>query len=133
MKNNAALWRQAPEVLMERLSGGAAISVILLGLISLLAVWPRTGRTHQIRVHLSTLGHPVLGDKVYGLRTKRDLEKSLGVSRQMLHAERLGFDHPRTRQYLEFSVPPPPDMEMFLVQLKNSKGTPPHASYPFRS
>jgi len=103
------------------------------GEISLLAVWPRTGRTHQIRVHLSPLGHPVLGDKVYGLRTKRDLEKSLGVSRQMLHAERLGFDHPRTRQYLEFSVPPPPDMEMVLVQLKNSKGTPPHASYPFRS
>jgi 23S rRNA pseudouridine1911/1915/1917 synthase len=60
-----------------------------------------TGRTHQIRVHLKHLGHPLLGDDVYGKRA--------GFSRQMLHAWRLGFTHPRTGERLSFESPIPSD------------------------
>lgn len=60
-----------------------------------------TGRTHQIRVHLKHLGHPVLGDEVYGKRA--------GYARQMLHAWRLGFQHPRTGKPMIFESPIPPD------------------------
>jgi len=60
-----------------------------------------TGRTHQIRVHLKHLGHPVLGDEVYGKRG--------GFARQMLHAWRLGFVHPRTGERMNFESPLPPD------------------------
>jgi len=60
-----------------------------------------TGRTHQIRVHLKHLGHPLLGDEVYGKRA--------GFARQMLHAWRLGFTHPRTGARLNFQSPIPPD------------------------
>src|SRR5512137_2221320 len=63
-----------------------------------------TGRTHQIRVHLAHIGHPVVGDAVYGGRRERRLAASGGsrAERQMLHAWRLGFRHPRTDAWLEF-------------------------------
>jgi 23S rRNA pseudouridine1911/1915/1917 synthase len=60
-----------------------------------------TGRTHQIRVHLKDLGHPLLGDEVYGKRGS--------FPRQMLHAWRLGFAHPRTGERMDFRAPVPPD------------------------
>jgi 23S rRNA pseudouridine1911/1915/1917 synthase len=60
-----------------------------------------TGRTHQIRVHLKHLAHPLLGDAIYG--------KLAGFSRQMLHAWKLGFSHPRTGKRLDFIAPIPPD------------------------
>ncbi len=60
-----------------------------------------TGRTHQIRVHLKDLGHPLLGDEVYGKRG--------AFPRQMLHAWRLGFAHPRTGERMDFRAPVPPD------------------------
>ncbi len=89
------------------------------GEFSLLAMRPKTGRTHQIRVHLSHLGHPVMGDKVYGSRKEKDSEKELGISRQMLHAQQLGFDHPGTGQRMEFLAPLPLDMERIISWLKN--------------
>jgi 23S rRNA pseudouridine1911/1915/1917 synthase len=73
-----------------------------------------TGRTHQIRVHFSAIGHPVLGDKTYG--KKVELKKII-FPRQMLHAETLGFIHPATREYLEFSSPLPEDMEECIKKL----------------
>lgn len=91
------------------------------GKFSLLAVRPKTGRTHQIRVHLSHLGHPVMGDKVYGLKKKKDFEQELWISRQMLHAQQLGFDHPETGQRMEFSAPLPLDMERIISWLKNKQ------------
>lgn len=75
-----------------------------------------TGRTHQIRVHFAAIGHPVLGDKTYGKKIEIEV-KSEGkrekfyFSRQMLHAGILGFMHPATKEYLEFSSPLPIDMQ----------------------
>ncbi len=79
-------------------------------------VRPQTGRTHQIRVHFASLGHPILGDRVYGGRTA--VLESVPADRQMLHAERLGFVHPDRQAYVEFSAPPPADMERALEILR---------------
>ena len=65
-----------------------------------------TGRTHQIRVHLAALGHPIAGDAEYG---GRDAE----AARPMLHAWRLKLRHPRTGEAMTFEAPPPPDFEAF--------------------
>jgi 23S rRNA pseudouridine1911/1915/1917 synthase len=71
-----------------------------------------TGRTHQIRVHLAHIGHPVIGDAVYAGRRGRQFAASGGLRprRQMLHAWRLGFRHPRTDAWLEFTAPVPGDL-----------------------
>lgn len=84
-----------------------------------------TGRTHQIRVHLSTHGHPVIGDPVY-LRRVPAAAKAipmplrghlLDFPRQALHAASLGFRHPRTGRILSFQAPVPPDLDMLLRQI----------------
>jgi 23S rRNA pseudouridine1911/1915/1917 synthase len=87
------------------------------GGLTLLEVYPETGRTHQIRVHLAHVGLPVAGDPVYGkMRGKSGfaeprLRKALEVlTRQALHAAVLGFTHPRSLEYVEFSSPFPADM-----------------------
>lgn len=72
-----------------------------------LEIKPHTGRTHQIRVHLAHIGHPVLGDSFYGVR-------ALGIDRQALHASQLGFHHPRTREWMDFKAPLPPDLEALI-------------------
>lgn len=75
-----------------------------------------TGRTHQIRVHMASLGHPVAGDPVYG--PKKVIESLQG---QCLHAGLIGFVHPRTEEYLEFSAPVPQVFQEFLQKLRNRK------------
>jgi 23S rRNA pseudouridine1911/1915/1917 synthase len=79
--------------------------------MTLLEVDLETGRTHQIRVHLAHIGHPVVGDRMYGGRRERRRAASdlLSVDRQMLHAWRLGFHHPRTGAWLEVTAPLPED------------------------
>ncbi len=78
-----------------------------------------TGRTHQIRVHFSAIGHPVLGDEVYGRKTLLERgRKKIAFHRQMLHAEILGFTHPITGEYLEFMSPLPDDMEKAVSELR---------------
>jgi 23S rRNA pseudouridine1911/1915/1917 synthase len=74
---------------------------------TLLEVRIHTGRTHQIRVHLSNLGHPVAGDTLYGARGGL-------LARNFLHAARIRFRHPRTGTPLEFSAPLPPELQAFL-------------------
>jgi 23S rRNA pseudouridine1911/1915/1917 synthase len=93
--------------------------------VTLLQLRLETGRTHQIRVHLSESGHPLLGDRVYGGGSReaglkdprlRKLVRELG--RQALHAMVLGFIHPSTGEYLEFSAPLPPDMQQIVDHLR---------------
>jgi 23S rRNA pseudouridine1911/1915/1917 synthase len=85
----------------------------------LLDVALRTGRTHQIRVHLASLGHPVVGDAVYGAGRERGIsgparewarQFAARVPRQFLHAARLSFDHPVTGRRMRFEAPLPPDL-----------------------
>ncbi|MFC2022934.1 RluA family pseudouridine synthase [Chloroflexota bacterium] len=78
-----------------------------IGDYTLIEVKPETGRTHQIRVHLAAIGYPVVGDKVYGL-------KSPLLSRQFLHAHLLGFRLPSTGEYAEFKAELPPDLARTL-------------------
>jgi len=79
---------------------------------TLLDINLKTGRTHQIRVHMAAIGHPVAGDLVYG-------QVSPYVNRQFIHAMQLGFILPSTGMYQEFYCPPPPDLEEALTLLEN--------------
>lgn len=76
-------------------------------------VKPHTGRTHQIRVHMAYLNHPILGDKIYGGRKSLSVDE-IRVSRHMLHANKLGFIHPTKNEYMELSSPIPEDMAELL-------------------
>lgn len=79
---------------------------------SLLTIALETGRTHQIRVHMSALHHPCVGDLQYG--ADPTLAQRVGLERQWLHAVRLGFDHPRTGEWVEFTTPYPDDLQAAL-------------------
>lgn len=92
------------------------------GCFSLLEVELRTGRTHQIRVHLAHLGFPILGDEKYGDFTlNRDLQKR-GLKRMFLHAASMRLPHPLSGQALEFSAPLPAELAVFLDKLERSNG-----------
>jgi 23S rRNA pseudouridine1911/1915/1917 synthase len=99
----------------ERFDGFAVVSV-----------FPKTGRTHQIRVHLSHIGCPVLCDRLYGGRSqitrgeiRRDpTDETLLLTRQALHARRLKFTHPATGKPMEIEVPLPPDLASVLAELR---------------
>lgn len=85
---------------------------------TLIVVRLGTGRTHQIRVHFSSIGHPVLGDRTYGRKTELNIDKKKIVfPRQMLHAETLGFRHPVTGEYMEFESEIPQDVKDVITSL----------------
>jgi 23S rRNA pseudouridine1911/1915/1917 synthase len=88
--------------------------------LTLCQVAIQTGRTHQIRVHLSAIGHPIVGDSVYGgvhRRVAGDIRAVLRLERPFLHAARLAFTHPREGRRMEFITPMPEDLESVLNDL----------------
>jgi 23S rRNA pseudouridine1911/1915/1917 synthase len=76
-----------------------------------------TGRTHQIRVHMQSLGHPLVGDPIYGGK-RRSGSKATGLRRQALHAARLEFSHPVSGVRRRFTAPPPEDLRLLLDSLE---------------
>jgi 23S rRNA pseudouridine1911/1915/1917 synthase len=111
------------------------------GKFTLLRVRIETGRTHQIRVHMASIGHPVVGDTLYGgsgqltdqvasqaatskaARRKAEPER-LRLGRNFLHAARLEFPHPKTGKLLQLEAPLPAELEAFLSRLEDGQGTP---------
>lgn len=77
-----------------------------------------TGRTHQIRVHCKYSGHPVIGDPLYNHKPSKLISQELGATRQLLHATKLSFTHPKTGKFVTFSVPLAPDIQQILTRLR---------------
>lgn len=98
------------------------------GKFTLVTVKIETGRTHQIRVHMSSIGHPVVGDKLYGAagrlvrvqmgRGKQEIAETLALERNFLHAAELEFEHPRTGKQLHLKSPLPQDLAAFLQEIE---------------
>jgi 23S rRNA pseudouridine1911/1915/1917 synthase len=88
---------------------------------TLVACWLETGRTHQIRIHLAEVGHPVLGDPVYRPRGKAPGKARF--HRQALHAQTLGFHHPLTDQDVRVEAPLPRDLDDLILDLRNRWGS----------
>ena len=87
---------------------------------SLVRLKPHTGRTHQLRVHLSWLGHPIVGDTMYGGRIveRHDADQTVHFDRQALHAAEISFTHPRTLKPMTLRAPLPPDIDSLLRDLR---------------
>ena len=118
---DAPLGRRSERVVVDRSEGRTAETAFevrerLAGL-TLLEAAPRTGRTHQIRVHLQAIGHPIVGDKAYG--GGGDRATALGLDRPFLHAWRLGFDHPVAAERIELEEPLPADLERALATARD--------------
>jgi 23S rRNA pseudouridine1911/1915/1917 synthase len=89
--------------------------------VSLLQVAIATGRTHQIRVHLSAIGHPIVGDPTYGgvhRRVANDVRSVQRLERPFLHAARIGFTHPTDQRRMEFTSPLPADLQSVLDDIR---------------
>ena len=84
---------------------------------TLLKVFPQTGRTHQIRAHLTAFNHPIVGDALYAGR-KRGRESRKWCPRQFLHASKIGFKHPKTEKWVSFESKLPEDLEGVLREFK---------------
>jgi 23S rRNA pseudouridine1911/1915/1917 synthase len=97
-----------------------------LGSLALLELRPETGRTHQLRVHLSSIGHPILGDPLYGRKTApraapQEIVPILAAYGGMaLHAREIAFDHPRTGRRLVLRADRPAPLERLLVSLRQA-------------
>ena len=85
---------------------------------TLIEAYPKTGRTHQIRVHLDSIGCPILGDKIYGSRKRVNVIKNLKIDRHMLHAKKLEFLHPVTNKNLSFTADPQDDFDFILSTIR---------------
>jgi 23S rRNA pseudouridine955/2504/2580 synthase len=107
---------QEAETIFNRLARGEDTSLLEAQLL--------TGRTHQIRVHLAHLNHPVLGDEKYGDFELNKALRKRGLKRMFLHAARLSLRHPETGQALEFASPLPADLERFAATIRGESTAP---------
>lgn len=116
----APLGRRADRVVVDRVEGRPASTAFevreRLARATLLEAAPRTGRTHQIRVHLAAIGHPILGDRAYG--GGGDEARRIGLLRPFLHAWRLAFDHPLTGERIALEEPLPPELAEALARAR---------------
>jgi 23S rRNA pseudouridine1911/1915/1917 synthase len=94
---------------LERLPGASIVRLV-----------PETGRTHQLRVHLAAIGHPIVGDPVYGARRSARRGPAPVLDRQALHAEEIRFTHPSTGARLTIRAPVPPDMQQLIASLRQA-------------
>jgi len=101
-----------------------------LGYVTLIECQLETGRTHQIRAHMKSIGHPLFNDESYGghkilkgttfTKYKQFVENCFALlPRQALHAKSLGFEHPKSKQFLQFEVPIPVDFRLALEKWEN--------------
>jgi 23S rRNA pseudouridine1911/1915/1917 synthase len=90
---------------------------------TVLRLAPETGRTHQLRVHLAAIGHPIVGDRVYGARRTARGGGPPGFARQALHAEEIGFTHPSSGARLTIRAPVPADMQQLIETLRQAGRT----------
>lgn len=113
---DAPLGRRAARIEVDRAQGRPAVTAFEVrersALATLLEATPETGRTHQIRVHLAAIGHPILGDRAYG--GAGDEARALGLSRPFLHSWRIGFVHPFSGERVEVEEPLPADLSEAL-------------------
>jgi len=120
---DAPLERRRARIIARATSGKAASTdvevVERFARSSLVEARPRTGRTHQIRVHLSAMGHPILGDRAYG--GGGDDATRLGLARPFLHSWRIAFDHPITGERVELEDRLPPDLQSALDRLRGRR------------
>jgi 23S rRNA pseudouridine1911/1915/1917 synthase len=116
----APLRRRAARIIVDRVEGRASSTGFAVrerhNDATLIEAVPRTGRTHQIRVHLASVGHPVLGDRRYG--GVGEVSRSLGLDRPFLHAWRIEFQHPITHVRIALEEPLPSDLETALARLR---------------
>jgi 23S rRNA pseudouridine1911/1915/1917 synthase len=114
---DAALGRKAARIVVDAQGGRRAETRFevreRLDGATLVEAAPQTGRTHQIRVHLAAIGHPILGDRTYG--GAGDYARRLGLQRPFLHAWRIAFEHPITGRSIELEEPLPPELEAVLA------------------
>ena len=103
----------------------------IYGPFTLVEVKIETGRTHQIRVHMQSLGHPVVGDNLYGaphnIPNAVDSEAPLSLDRNFLHAAHLSFAHPQTGKPMDLEAPLPPELQTLLATIKDAPATTPPA------
>jgi len=90
---------------------------------TVLRLAPETGRTHQLRVHLAALGHPIVGDRVYGARRAGRTAGRIVFPRQALHAEAITFVHPATGDPVTVRAPVPPDIQQLIETLRQTGST----------
>ena len=116
----APLGRRAARIVVDHVAGRAAATGFevreRLARAALLEAVPRTGRTHQIRVHLAAIGHPILGDRAYG--GGGDEARALGLTRPFLHAWRLSFVHPISGSRVDVEEPLPQDLTEALARAR---------------
>jgi 23S rRNA pseudouridine1911/1915/1917 synthase len=119
----APLGRRADKIVVDHAEGRIAETAFevreRLGSATLLEAAPRTGRTHQIRVHLRAIGHPILGDGSYG--GGGDDAKTLGLHRPFLHSGRIDFTHPMTGERVDITEPLPPDLREALARARRDQ------------
>ena len=99
------------------------VKILAGGLLSLVECSLKTGRTHQVRVHMTSIGHPLIGDKVYGRPPKgaaqnESIRAAYLFDRQALHSYKMSFIHPKTNREMRFEIPLPPDMQAVVDSLK---------------